>query len=79
MDESDNGYQSMAPLCDMWESDSGSEDSEAMLDRDATAPRSSVRSSTLRGSSTRSVASPPTTSFFAADAMVATMFDVSTR
>jgi hypothetical protein len=39
MDESDNGYQSMPPLCDMWESDSGSEDSEAMPDRDATAPR----------------------------------------
>jgi hypothetical protein len=38
MDESDNGYESMPPLCDQWESDSGSEDSEAMPDHDATAP-----------------------------------------
>jgi hypothetical protein len=70
VDESDNGYQSMAPLCDMWESDSGSEDSEAMPDRDATAPRNLADYNRTNWSHLAS-------SFFAADAMVATTFDVS--
>ena len=32
MDERNNGYESMPMLCNMWESESGLEDSEAMLE-----------------------------------------------